>query len=101
MFEKIIKVKKKTLEKYNMSLNIYGASAIRRAGEIHKEVSEEIFNKLYENGYIEKMSALQFYDPDKKAFLNGRQVIGKCPIEGCNSDKAYAEECALGHQYMA
>ena len=32
--------------------------------------------------------------------LNGRQVIGKCPIEGCNSDKAYADECALGHQYM-
>ena len=47
------------------------------------------------------MSALQFYDEDKKTFLNGRQVIGKCPIAGCNSDKAYAEECSLGHQYMA
>ena len=92
---------KKTLEDYNISLNIFGASALGRSGEIHNKVSEEIFNILFENGYIEKMSALQFYDEDKKTFLNGRQVIGKCPISGCNSDKAYAEECSLGHQYMA
>ena len=26
--------------------------------------------------------------------------MGKCPIEGCQSEKAYADECALGHQYM-
>ena len=58
--------------------------------------------KLYfKNGYIKKLSALQFYDEDKKTFLNGRQVIGKCPISGCNSDKAYGDECSLGHQYMS
>ena len=33
-------------------------------------------------------------------FLNGRQVIGKCPVEGCTSEKGYADECDLGHQYM-
>ena len=92
---------KKTLEDYNISLNIFGASALGRTGEIHEEVSEYIFNTLFENGYIKKMSALQFYDEEKKTFLNGRQVVGKCPIAGCNSDKAYAEECSLGHQYMA
>lgn len=79
---------KKTLEDYNISLNIFGASALGRTGEFHNEVSEEIFNTLFKNGYIKKMSALQFYDEDKKIFLNGRQVIGKCPIAGCNSDKA-------------
>ncbi len=26
--------------------------------------------------------------------------MGKCPIDGCQSDKAYADECALGHMYM-
>lgn len=92
---------KKTLEDYNVSLNIFGASAIGRSGEIHKEVSEDIFNTLFDNGYIKKMAAMQFYDEEKKTFLNGRQVVGKCPIAGCNSDKAYAEECSLGHQYMA
>ena len=92
---------KKTLEDYKISLDIFGASAFDRTGEVHNEVSEEIFNVLYENGYIKKMSALQFYDEDKKTFLNGRQVVGRCPISGCNSEKAYGEECALGHQYMA
>lgn len=92
---------KEVLSKYEMSLNLYAASALDRAGEIHKNVSEKVFNKLYESGHLVKLSSPQFYDPDFKVLLNGRQVIGKCPIEGCNSDKAYAEECALGHQYMA
>lgn len=92
---------KKTLDDYKISLDIFGASAFGRTGEVHNEVSKEIFNVLYENGYIKKMSALQFYDEDKKIFLNGRQVVGRCPISGCNSDKAYGEECSLGHQYMA
>ena len=91
---------KEILNKYEISLNLYAASALDRAGEIHKEVSIEIFNMLYKNGYLEKLSSPQFYDPDFKVLLNGRQVAGKCPIEGCNSDKAYADECALGHQYM-
>lgn len=92
---------KKTLEDYSISLNLFGASALGRTGEIHSQLSQEIFNTLFENGYIKKMSASQFYDEEKQTFLNGRQVIGKCPIAGCNSDKAYAEECSLGHQYMA
>ena len=33
-------------------------------------------------------------------FLNGRQVIGKCPVHGCQSEKGNADECDLGHQYM-
>lgn len=91
---------KEALDKYEVSLNLYAASGLDRAGEIHKEVSEEIFNKLYEGGYLVKLSSPQFYDPDFKVLLNGRQVVGRCPIEGCSSDKAYADECALGHQYM-
>lgn len=42
----------------------------------------------------------QFYDEEKKIFLNGRQVTGKCPIPGCTSEKAYADECSLGHQFL-
>lgn len=91
---------KEVLDKYEMSLNLYAASALGRAGEIHKKVSEEVFNKLYEGGYLVKLSSPQFYDPDFKVFLNGRQVVGKCPIEGCTSDNGYADECSLGHQYM-
>lgn len=91
---------RQVLEKYKVGLNLYGASALGRPSEIHKEVSWHIFKSLYQGGYLEKLSSPQFYDEEFKVFLNGRQVVGKCPIDGCNSDKAYADECALGHQYM-
>lgn len=91
---------KDTLNAYEISLNLYAASALDRAGEMHKEVSEEIFETLYRNGFLEKLATPQFFDPDFGVFLNGRQVVGSCPIEGCASEKAYADECSLGHQYM-
>ncbi|GKX67935.1 methionine--tRNA ligase [Inconstantimicrobium mannanitabidum] len=91
---------KDALDKYEISLNLFAGSALDRAGEIHSEVSKEVFEKLYDNGYLTKMSNPQFYDEEFNVFLNGRQVIGKCPIQGCSSEKAYADECSLGHQYM-
>ena len=91
---------KKTLENYGISLNFFGASALGEAGSIHRQVSAKIFHTLYKNGYIKKMSMPQFYDEEKKMFLNGRQVTGKCPIPGCTSENAYADECSLGHQFL-
>ena len=44
-------------------------------------------------------STKQFYDPEAQQFLNGRQVQGFCPVRGCKSEKAYADECDLGHQF--
>ncbi|MBN2853295.1 MAG: class I tRNA ligase family protein [Clostridia bacterium] len=93
-------LQKDILNSYDVSPSLYGSSAFDESGEIHKDVSEKLFNHLYENGYIKKLSTLQFYDAVENEFLNGRQVVGQCPYEGCKSDKAYADECALGHQYM-
>ncbi len=89
-----------TLKKYKVSLDIFAASGLEPAAKMHNKVSAEIFNTLYEKGYLEKLSTPQFYDDELGVFLNGRQVVGKCPIEGCQSEKAYADECSLGHQYM-
>ena len=91
---------KEDLKKFDISLDFFGASAVGDAVDNHREISEMIFNKLYDNGYLKKMSTLQFYDEEKEVFLNGRQVIGKCPYENCNSEKGYADECDLGHQYQ-
>lgn len=94
------KKQKEALDSYEISLNLYGTSALGLTGKIHQEVSDEIFNTLYENGYLEKLSTPQFYDPEFKVLLNGRQVVGQCPIQGCSSERGYADECSLGHQYM-
>lgn len=91
---------KETLDNYRISPNLFAASGLGTSAEMHNKVSEEVFNTLYEKGYLEKLSTPQFYDDELGVFLNGRQVIGKCPIEGCQCEKAYADECSFGHQYM-
>lgn len=91
---------KETLENYKISCNLFAASALDRASQIHKETTKEILTKLYENGHLEKRTTSQFYDAKVGKFLNGRQVVGKCPVLNCQSEKGYADECDLGHQYM-
>ena len=90
----------KTLKDYEISLDLFGASGLLDTKDVHQEYTYEFLNTLYENGWLEKMVTKQFYDPKYQCFLNGRQVVGKCPIEHCQSEKGYADECDLGHQYM-
>lgn len=90
---------KETLDRYHISLDIYAGSALGEAGEIHSALSAEIFTRLYNNGVLKSEQTMQFYDPEKDVYLNGRQVRGQCPIQGCKSENAYADECSLGHQY--
>ena len=90
---------KATLASYQISPNLYAASALGRAGEIHAALSAEIFRRLHQKGMLTLSRTMQFFDEDRGVFLNGRQVKGRCPIQGCKSETAYADECSLGHQY--
>src|SRR5574344_266580 len=67
---------KAELESYFISNNLFAASGLDRAGEIHKELSAQVLEGLYKNGWLKKMSTPQFYDTKLGVFLNGRQVIG-------------------------
>ena len=89
-----------TIKKYEIGFDWFGGSAIGESKAVHEQVSREIFEKLYQNGTLSKMSTYQFFDTKANCFLNGRQVVGKCPIDGCKSEKGYADECDLGHQYL-
>ena len=91
---------KEILEDFDIAFNFFGASALGRAGQIHKELSKEFIETLYSHGMVSKHSSWQFFDEKHNCLLNGRQVIGKCPIENCQSEKGYADECDLGHQYL-
>ena len=92
-------LQKRALDAYGISLDFYGGSALEPSLPIHEEMADAIMHRLYEKGTLAKRSTKQFYDTKAQTFLNGRQVIGRCPIKGCKSDKAYAEECELGHQF--
>ena len=91
---------KATLDQYEISLDIFGASGLGDTKDVHQQETNEFITTLYKNGWLDKMITKQFYDPKYQCFLNGRQVVGKCPIENCQSEKGYADECDLGHQYM-
>lgn len=88
------------LQAYHVSLDLFAGSSIGRPAEIHREVSATFINQLYANGYLQQLTTSQFFDAELGIYLNGRQVVGQCPIQGCASDRGYADECSLGHQYM-
>ena len=90
---------KATLEAYDISLSIFEGSGIGHSGEVHAQVTDQFIRRLHENGFLQKRSTLQFYDAQADTFLNGRQVQGRCPVQGCKSEKGYADECDLGHSY--
>lgn len=57
----------------------------------HHEVTQDMFLRLYENGYIDKRSSEQYYDPEAKRFLPDRYVEGTCPY--CGYDAARGDQC--------
>ena len=87
------------LASFGVSCDLYAGSALEPAVHIHERMTAEIVERLHEQGKLTKMSTKQFFDPAAGQFLNGRQVLGRCPIQGCKSEKAYADECDLGHQF--
>lgn len=89
----------RALGAYGISLDIFSGSALAPAAPYHDELSQELIRRLYERGCLERRETLQFFDTQANVFLNGRQVIGRCPVAGCKSEKAYADECDLGHQF--
>jgi len=89
-----------TLRDYNISLDIYEGSSLGKCKENHDYITDLVVRRLYDNGYLHKVTTAQFFDEETNSFLNGRQVLGRCPVPGCKSEQAYADECDLGHQYM-
>ncbi len=85
---------------FDIVFDYYGASALGRSKEIHAETSKEFVDGLSRANMLTKYSSWQFFDKKCNCLLNGRQVVGRCPIEGCQSERGYADECSLGHQYL-
>lgn len=90
---------REALKSFAISCDIFSGSALEPAASIHQDVSDNVVQTLFENKCLQKRSTLQFYDTEAHTYLNGRQVQGFCPIRGCKSEKAYADECDLGHQF--
>jgi methionyl-tRNA synthetase len=59
--------------------------------ETHREVVQEMFLRLRDNGYLETRTTEQFYDPRAERFLPDRYVEGTCP--NCAYEAARGDQC--------
>lgn len=62
----------------------------------HTEISQSIFKKLYDNGFLEEKTAEQPFCEKHDSFLADRYVEGECPR--CHYDDARGDQCdKCGH----
>ena len=59
--------------------------------EENREISELIYNRLNDSGYIKKRIISQAFDPEKEMFLPDRYIKGECPK--CGADDQYGDNC--------
>ncbi len=57
----------------------------------HTEFSQDFFNRVRENGYLEKRTIEQLYDPEEEMFLPDRYVEGVC--HHCGASGARGDQC--------
>ncbi|MCH9756468.1 MAG: methionine--tRNA ligase [Gammaproteobacteria bacterium] len=66
--------------------------------EENRELAEETYMRLKDNGDIIKKTILQAFDPIKKMFLPDRYIKGECPR--CGASDQYGDNCeACGATY--
>ena len=74
---------------FNISFDNYHSTH----SEENRELSEFIYNKLKENGFIKTRTISQLYDPEKGMFLPDRFVKGTCPK--CKAADQYGDNCEV------
>ncbi|QTV06725.1 methionine--tRNA ligase [Faecalibacter bovis] len=78
---------KSTLENFGVTFDIYS----RTTSAKHKEVAQNFFKTLYENGKFTEDVTEQYYDEEAKEFLADRYIRGECPK--CQNPDAYGDQC--------
>ncbi|WP_277302531.1 methionine--tRNA ligase [Erwinia piriflorinigrans] len=74
---------------FNISYDNYHSTH----SEENRELSELIYTRLKENGFIKNRTISQLYDPEKGMFLPDRFVKGTCP--NCKSPDQYGDNCEV------
>jgi len=57
----------------------------------HHAVTQDLFRRLHENGFIDQRTSEQFFDPEVERFLPDRFVEGTCPH--CGYGDARGDQC--------
>jgi methionyl-tRNA synthetase len=90
----------RTLERYDVSLDVYSGTSQPECFPIQQAVAHEFLTRLAKNGLLYKKASRQWYDPKAEQFLPDRFVRGRCPNPRCGNPDAYSDECdRCGHQH--
>jgi methionyl-tRNA synthetase len=74
-------------ERVGISWDLYTSTGTAN----HHSVTQDMFLRLLENGYLAKRISSQLYDPEAKRFLPDRYVEGTCPY--CGYPEARGDQC--------
>ena len=85
-------VNKDAFEKLGVSFDLFTHTHTT----IHERVTQELFLRLLQNGYIDRRSEENAYCPKDQRFLPDRYLNGRCPH--CGNESARGDECdRCGH----
>ncbi len=81
------KIHKEIYAWFNCSYDCLGRTSSKES----KEITQDIFMKLYKNNYIEEKEVEQMYDEKADKFLSDRFIEGICPH--CKYEEARGDQC--------
>ena len=85
--DKYYKIIKDSFEEFGISFDIYS----RTSNQVHHEMSQDIFKRIYDKGQFTEETTEQYYDEKAQTFLADRYIIGTCPV--CGNENAYGDQC--------
>lgn len=85
--DKYYEIHKEVYEWFELGFDYFG----RTTTEHQTTIAQDIFMKLYENGYLEEKTTSQLYCEVHNAFLADRFVEGTCPK--CGYEDARGDQC--------
>lgn len=81
---------KRVLDMVGIEFDIFSGTAHHK-NPMHRELSQQFFCELVDNGYVIERTEDQFYSPSLDRFLPDRYVEGTCYL--CKAEGARGDEC--------
>jgi len=85
--DKYYNIINESFKSFGISFDIYS----RTSNQLHHEVSQDFFLKLYNDGVFNEEVTEQYFDEKANQFLADRYITGTCP--NCGNENAYGDQC--------
>lgn len=86
---KYYNIHKEVYDWFQIDFDYFG----RTSTDEQTEIAQDIFTKLYNNGYLEEHTTEQLYCTEHSGFLADRFVEGICPYNDCKYEDARGDQC--------